>query len=344
MKTTGNFILKIFELLKSDPKISIAKYLISSGLILVVGFGNLSYKFREHTFTYSDEADFIGYIFLVVGFILLIHSYFTIKNNAVSLAYGKGIENMDIHSPIKAVPKYERFDCIEINLEKINSYNKIVVIEDYILNQKLLKNRMLNKNSKKIYVGALGSFPYLFLLGSLFRNAYLNVEVLDFNRHQNGGKWYKLPLSYVGEKVITHKAVSSSNKSISEMINDFNDNENNEVSIALGYTFSTNKNAIPEALKDNTLFLETSLGTGHDILSSEEVQSELLKELSKYMASLWNEHNKIHLFVSAQSSMCINIGKMYMNNAHGILVLHNYDNNSSTYNWSIEFDRGTIKS
>ena len=337
-----NFILKIFELLKSDPRSSIAKYLISSGLVLVVGFGNLSYKFREHTFTYSDEADYLGYLFLIVGFFLLVHNYLTIKKNAVSLAYGRGIENMNIHSPIEAIPKYEKFDCIEINLEEINSYNKDNVIEDYKLNQKLLKNRILNKNSKKIYVGALGSFPYLFLLGSLFRNAYSTVQVLDFNRYKNGGKWYKLPLSYEGVKSITHNEISSSNKSISEIINDLNNSEQNEVGIALGYTFSTNKNAIPKFLKNNVLFLETLIGTGHDILSSEEVQTELLKELSVYMASLWNGHSKIHLFVSAQSSMCINIGKNYMNNAHGILVVYNYDNNLKSYNWSIEFDRGII--
>ena len=342
MKTIMNFILKIFELLKSDPKSSIAKYLISSGSILVVGFGNLSYKFREHTFTYSDEADYLGYLFLVVGFLLLVHSYSTIRKNAVSLAYGRGLENMDIHSPIEAIPKYERFDCIPLDIKEINSYDKNEVIDDYEFNNRLLENRIQNKNSKKIYVGALGSFPYLFLLGSLFKNAYSNVQILDFDRYKNGGKWYKLPLLYEKEILISHKIVIEKSKSIEETINDFNNEDNNEVGIALGYTFATNKNAIPEVLKNNTLFLETSFDRGHDILSSEEVQTKLLKELSSYMASLWEGHDKIHLFVSAQSSMCINIGKNYMNNAHGVLVLYNYDNNLKSYNWSIEYDRGEI--
>jgi len=342
MKIIINFILKIFELLKNDPRISIAKYLIGSGLVLVVGFGNLSYQFREHLVTYSDEADFMGYIFLVVGFILLIYSYLTIRKNSVSLAYGKGIKNMNIHSPIEAIPKYERFDCTPLDIKEINSYDKKEIIEDYTFNKRLLENRIQNKNSKKIYIGALGSFPYLFLLGSLFRNAYSNVEVLDFNRYKSGGKWYKLPLFYEGKKLITHKLTIPSDQSIQNIINNFNNNKNSEVGIALGYTFATNKNSIPKTLKNNTLYLETSLGTGHDILSSEEVQTELLKELSNYMASLWNGHNKIHLFVSAQSSMCINIGKMYMNNAHGLLVIYNYDNESKLYNWSIEFNKGNI--
>lgn len=342
MKTLGNFILKILELLKSDTQTKIAQYIMGAGLILVVGFGNFSYTFREHTFTYSDEADYIGYLLIFIGLILLIYRYFTIQKDAISLAYGKGIENMDIHSPIEAIPKYERFDCVEINLKTIDSYNKDKVIGNYKFNKELLQDRTLNKNSKKIYIGALGSFPYLFLLGSLFRNAYSNVVILDFNRYKNSGKWYKLPLSCEVDKIITHKIVSSSNKSIKEILDNFNNSGNNDVGIALGYTFSTNKNAIPKILRNSTLFLETSLGTDHDILSSEEAQSKLLKELSSIIASLWNNHNRVHLFVSAQASMCINIGKMYMNNAHGTLVIYNYDSDSKSYNWSLEFNKGNL--
>lgn len=342
MKTLGNFILKILELLKSDPKVSIAKYLMGTGIILVVGFGSLSYQFREHAFTYEDKADLTGYLFLIVGFILLIIRYFTITNNPVTLAYGKGMVNMDIHSPIKSIPKYEKFDCIELNLESINSYDKSKVMEDYDYNQKLMNKRTLNKNSKKVYVGALGSFPYLFLIGSLFRNAYSHMIILDYDRHASGGgKWYKLTLLNEREEKITHNLMYQ-NITIEERIQELNKSNNDEVAIALNYTFQINIDAIPEYLQNNILHLKHSYGIGHDKLSNEEIQRELLNELSTYMASLWSKHKKIHLFVSAQSSICINIGKSYMNNAHGVLILHNYDNNSKTYNWSIEYNRGEI--
>jgi len=342
MKTIMNFILKILELLKGDAQTKIAKYLIGSALLLLVGIGTLKFNYKEYSLEYTDEINIMGYLLLMIGLVMIVHRYLTIRNNPISLVYGKGMENMDMHSPIEAVPKYERFDCISLNIKEINSYDKKAVIEDYTFNKTLLENRIQNKNSKKVYVGALGSFPYLFLLGNLFKNAYSNVQVLDFNRYKDGGKWYKLPLLYEGEKAITHKIISSNNKSIQETITDLNDRENNEVGIALGYTFSINKNAIPKTLEENTLYLETSLGTEHDILSSEEVQTKLLKELSNFMASLWTGHEKIHLFVSAQSSMCINIGKMYMNNAHGKLIIYNYDNDSKSYNWSIEFNKGNL--
>jgi hypothetical protein len=339
MKIVMNFILKIFELLKSDPKTAIAKYLIGIGVILLGGIGSFTYIYEKHSFQYADEGNAIGYLFLIFGFVLLIHRYITIKNNAVTLAYGMGIENMDINAPIEAIPKYERFDCIEINLKKIDSYDKNSVLKDYDFNKTLISERMQNKNSKKVYVSALGSFPYLFLLGSLFRNAYSEVITLDFDRHKS--KWYKLPAFSEKKENITH-ILMYEDIAIDEKINELNNLDIAEVGIALSYTFEVNKNAIPSNLQNHTLYLTHSYGVGHDKLSNEEAQESLLKELSLYMAILWNSHEKIHLFVSSQASMCINIGKIYMNNAHGILVLHNYDNASKSYNWSIEFNQGKV--
>jgi len=270
--------------------------------------------------------------------IIAIYRTFT-KKNTITLVYGKGFENMNNHTPIEAIPKYLHFDCIEIYFKEINSYKRDELIENYSFYKQLIRDRTLNKSSKKVYIGSLGSFPYLFLLGSLFRNAYSEVITLDFNRHNS--KWYKLPNNSEVKENINHKLMYE-DISINEKINDLNNLDYNEVGIALSYTFEVNKDAIPNQLKNHTLYLKNSYGIGHDKLSNEESQKELLKELSVYMATLWNSHKRIHLFVSAQSSICINIGKNYMNNAHGTLILHNYDNNSKSYNWSIEFNQGDL--
>jgi len=232
---------------------------------------------------------------------------------------------------------------LELNIPKIDSYDKNKLIETYKFTDILIKERVQNKKSQKVYIGALGSFPYLFLLGGLFRNAYSHIILLDYNRHADGGgKWYKLPSINESKEKLTHQLMYEV-KTIEEKIDELNKSNSNEVGIALSYTFPINKDAIPMHLKNNILYLQNSYGIGHDKLSNEESQRELLNELSVYLASLWYKHEKIHLFVSAQSSICINIGKSYMNNAHGVLVLHNYDNDTSKYNWSVEFHKGTIK-
>jgi len=338
MKNFYNFVIKFWELCKSDSITSIAKYLIGTGVLLVAGIGIFNLTYKEISLQYSDEGNIIGYLFLVSGFIIAIYRTFT-KKNTITLVYGKGLENMNNHTPMEAIPKYLHFDCISLDIKEINSYHKNEIIDDYSFNRRLLENRIQNKNSKKIYVGALGSFPYLFLLGCLFRNAYSEVITLDFDRHKS--KWYKLPHFSEEKESINHKLMYE-DISIDTKINNLNSLAYDEVGIALSYTFQVNKDAIPNHLQNHTLYLKNSYGIGHDKLSNEESQKELLKELSVYMATLWNSHKKIHLFVSSQSSICINIGKSYMNNAHGILVLYNYNNPLRTYNWSIEFDKGNI--
>ncbi len=147
-----NFILKVFELLKMDPKTAISKYLIGSG-ILLKGIGHIAYTYQDeeisHTFTYSDGLDITGYILILIGVALLVHRYFTIKDDGISLVYGKGIENMDIHIPVYSIPKFEQFDCIKIDLEEIDSYNKESVIENYHFNKKLIENRIEMKKNQK---------------------------------------------------------------------------------------------------------------------------------------------------------------------------------------------------
>jgi hypothetical protein len=126
----------------------------------------------------------------------------------------------------------------------------------------------------------LGSFPYLFLLGALTRNAYSNVKVLDFDRYQDGGKWYVLPLFNTTKEILTHKLhYNFKDITIDDEINRLNVN-NNDVGIVLGYTFPIDKSVIPEKIRDNTLYLTTSHPTRHDILSNEESQKTLLKDIS----------------------------------------------------------------
>lgn len=346
MKSVMNFILKILELFKSDPKTKIAKWIFFGGLGLR-GIGEIIYKYTDnnsnsYVLTFSDEIDYCGYFLIFIGLILLLIRFFIIKNNPPTLAYGVGMENMDIHSPLNAIPSYERYDCLELNIPKINSYNKTLVIKNYKFNQILVKERVQNKKSQKVYIGALGSFPYLFLLGTLFRNAYSHIQILDYDRHASGGgKWYILPPFNENKEKLSHKLMYE-NKTIDEKISELLKNESQEVGIALSYTFTINKNAIPKHLENNILFLEHSYGIGHDKLSNEESQKILLNELSKYLSILSDNKDKIHLFVSSQASLCINLGKSYMNNSHGTLILHNYDSSTNNYNWAIEFNKEII--
>jgi hypothetical protein len=334
-----NFVIKLFDLIKGDTKVKIGTALLFAGSALQINF---VIEPDKYSFNIGDGTDIISILLMIIGGLLLIHRYFTIKNNSITLFYGATLNNMNNKSPESALPRREKYKTIVKNLNRINSYNKNEVIEDYKFNKTLLGERIENKDSTKVYIAALGSFPYLFLLGALARNAYSNVKFLDYNRYKNGGEWYILPPFKTTNNQLTHKLLyNQDNTTIEDEINRLNKSDA-DVGIALGYTFPVKKEVISSFLRDNTLYLTSSEDTRHDILSSEEFQEVLLKDISYFLNSLSKSKRNIHLFVSAQSSMCMNMGKHYMDNAHGSIILYNYNNETKTHDWSIKFHKGVV--
>jgi len=335
-----NFVLKVFDLIKGDTKAKIGSLLLLAGATLQINF---VIEPDKYTFSISDSTDIISMLLTIIGASLLIHRYFTIKDDSITLFYGATLSNMNNKSPESTLPRREKYKTIVKNLKRINSYDKNEVLNDYQFNKILLGERVENKESVKVYIAALGSFPYLFLLGALVRNAYSNVKFLDYNRYEDGGKWYILPAFKTTDNQLTHKLLySKDNTTIDDEINRLNKNDT-DIGIALGYTFPIKKEVIPFPLKNNTLYLTSSEETRHDILSSEESQESLLKDISYYLNSLSKPNRNIHLFVSAQSSMCMNMGKHYMDNAHGGIILYNYNNEIKTHDWKITFHKGVVE-
>jgi len=82
------------------------------------------------------------------------------------------------------------------------------------------------------------------------------------------------------------------------------------------------------------------LGIGHYLLNSEKTQQFLIDELLQFIQKLSKNGKRIHLFVSAQTSFCINLGKRYQDNVTGTVILHNYDAGLKSYTWGIEFNKG----
>jgi len=340
MNNSYNFVLKILDIMIGDTKAKIGSLLLLAGATLQINF---VIEPNKYTFSIGDGTDIISMILTIIGASLLIHRYFTITDDSITLFYGATLSNMNNKSPESALPRREKYKTIVKNLKRINSYDKNEVLNDYQFNKILLGERVENKESVKVYIAALGSFPYLFLLGALARNAYSNVKFLDFNRYKDGGKWYILPLFKTTDNQLTHKLLyNQDNTTIEDEINRLNNNDAN-VGIALGYTFPIKKEVIPSSLQNNTLYLTSSEETRHDILSNEEAQELLLKDISYYLNSLSKPNRDIHLFVSAQASMCMNIGKHYMDNAHGAILLYNYSNETRTHDWSIKFHKGVVE-
>lgn len=345
MSSMWNIIERLIKLWKGDPWLKTGKtiFLVSlasiSGIFpeLTIFYLNLSVSLAN---TVSIVCTFIATIGSLVGLSLIGFRYFQMNSHPPVLYYGQGMKNMDNNPPVMALPLAERGFVRPEILGEINSYDKDILLDKLNYYRHLFEEKTKHRDAPKIYLVALGSFPYLFVLGSLLRNAHNTVRILDHSRNSPGGnKWYLLDT--ITDAKITHCVQDNEGQSYLTALEELVSGDHQELGVALSYTFEISRKDLPETLRDSTVILKHSLGYGLDKLSNEALQEQLLSELSVVLNILGKNANRIHLFVAAQSSMCINIGKCYQDNVYGSLELYSYTKDQG-YNWSITYNQGAF--
>ncbi len=340
MEQLKNFILFIVQLFRTDIKVSIAKTLLSAGVLLAAGGPTYNIFFRHNDIELQAQVDNTGYVLLMLGIVLIVIAVLMLVKfyNSISghsyLYFSPSLKGMNTEMPIYAVDKRDKYSVRTQNIGEIDSYNKISVEKEYNYLTKSFEKRLDHSESNKVYMAAIGSFPYMYLIGTLLRNGHIKSFVMDYSNDKQ--EWFML--QPFGPKAY-HKIMNSSN-SIEDEIDRLANNNSEDIGIALSYTYEIYPNTISSTLENNTLYLKNSFGLGHYLLNSEQTQQSLIDELLQFIQKLSKNDKKIHLFVSAQTSFCINLGKRYQDNVTGIIVLHNYDAGSKSYNWVIEFNKG----
>lgn len=344
MKSLVNFVLLIIGSLKGDMWVRTGRAMLVLGATSA-SIPTLSAKYKNIIeLTLSNDTsimvEIMGVILILSGVALIFWRFWSLQAKPPYLVYVRGLSNMEVSDPVKALPKSD-WHAKSLNY-RIQSYERDSLIQKYNHMKISYEERIEHQDASKVYIAALASFPALFLVGTLFRNAHIETILLDYNRHKS--KWYQLKELSDREDPVHHVLAEDETVVYEEKLNQILENSPTEVGVSLAYTFEIPNEQIPEELREHTLFLKSSLGYGHDKLSDKESQKELLNELSLLFNQIYKSRGvqKIHLFVSAQASMTIALGLNYMDNAHGVIVLHNYDNQAKTYNWSIAFNKGEV--
>jgi hypothetical protein len=338
----ANFIKWLVVTWKGDLKLKAALKILGWGVLLIAGGFTLNIDYDKFSFTWDNGAGIFALLF--GGILTLVGVYFVYKRfkeleaNPPYLLYLRGIENMDTRPPKAALPASDR-SAREMVFE-LDSYDKDSVLQEYGLMQSLISKRIENGNASHLYVAGLGSFPMQYLLGTLIRNAYSVITyLLDFDRIKN--RWYVLEdFNTKGERPshIYNGEPLDIDSAVKKVLAD----DPSEVGIALAYTFDIPEEQLPPTVREHTIVLKLSCGGGHDLISSTAVQRTLLNDISRLLRAMGSNGRKVHFFAAAQSSFCIALGKSYMDNAHGTVVLHNYNHRIEGYDWSVEFYRGKV--
>ena len=349
MKDVLNFGYRLLEFFTHNGMTKIAISMLGFGVLLIGGGPSINTEYSDNNLSYGlqwtpqDAGNIvlgIGLVLTLTGFLMLLHQYKILSAKKVVLYYGNTLKFGGNDAPFYAVLRKDKLSLEPIPLDvSIDSYNKEEVIEDYKHNYKNFDNRTFHIGMPKIYMASLGSFPYLFLLGTFLRNGNIDSIVLDYDRDQ--GKWYRL--DYGGEKA-TNIIVDSNGMSINDKLTKLCESDSMDIGIALGYTFEIDKSTIPDRLCDNTLYLKSSLGYGRDKLNRMETQISLLDEITLFIDRIKNVNKEVHLIVSAQASFCVNLGKRYQDNIMGSVHLHNFvqTEEGRERDWYITFNRGDV--
>lgn len=324
-------------------KVSLTLVTIGS---LFFATGTFDLNTEDFSFKWDNASSIVEYAigsFLIVSGVVLIFKKSledsSITSKKENFLYYISDSELDSEESFKKsfLPDEGRNNLSKVE-RKINTYKIDDVIGSYTNDIKFEINpRSKNKNVENTYIAGLGGFPHLYLMGSNFGSAYASkVSIFDFNRDKQ--IWY---IPNQGGAKIKYK-VNFEDITVKEKVNELKYNGKNEVGIAISNSFTIEKDSIPKELVDDTLFLVLEDSLGINNVEGQITQQFLLEQLTNIMGELSNKKSKIHLFVSARSSFCINLGTRYMPKTFPIIVLHNYNKDTRKRDWSIELMNGEI--
>lgn len=347
MQLLNKIVDSIFQYLMSR-KLSVYKV----GLTLV-GFGVMFFatgtfdiSTQDFSLKWDNASSIVEYVvgsFLIVSGVVLIFKKniedSRIASKKENFLYYISDSELDSEESFKKdfLPEEGRTNLSKVE-RKINTYKLDDVIDSYNNDRKFeIKPRSKNKHVDNTYIAGLGGFPYLYLMGSNFGSAYASkVSIFDFNRDNQ--VWY---IPNQGGTRIKYR-VNFENINVEKKVNELKYNGKDEVGIAISNSFTIEKDSIPVELVNDTLFLILEESLGINNVEGQITQNSLLEQLTNIIGELSNTKSKIHLFVSARASFCINLGSRYMPKTYPTIVLHNYNKDTRKRDWSIELKNGEV--
>lgn len=342
-----NLLLKLREAFRVDLGTKIGTILLAAGTTMLttgfsIGARILSPSGTTTEITIGVTPSFIDTVLssllLVSGALILIVRFSKLYSTKdIALVYAPGFPKLPSKPPVSALPKRERPNVIPVSFDVIDSYDADLVVKSYDFIVQTIDRRIDHDQARKVYFAGLGSVPYLYLLGTIFRNGHSETISLEYRREKD--KWTLLEA--FGEERSLHP-IPNNNRSIDEAVDEVKANQRHAIGLAIEFTFRISEKEIPSTLQGNVLHLGLSCGPQYDALPAYPIQSEIIKQLSHIIEQLSKKASRVHLFVSAQASVVFNLGRLYQDGAHASIVIHNYDPIKKSYSWAIAFSKDNI--
>ena len=264
----------------------------------------------------------------------LIYSEWNIKTRHTAKVFISALPNMSDVFPDNILDSTEKAFCREaITLGKSQDIEENIELQIKRFNAELevdiFKRFILQEKGQRLYIGGLARVPFLVSYGTLLRN--LSSELCYFDKFHRNGEWQLL--SDVNEKIgiIQKNEIDSVN-------------DNGDIGIAINFTTKIEKHQLPVDIQNHIINISPSVENERNLIKNQDNLQESSKIIGVLIDKLSALPNckRIHLFLSVQSALAIEIGRKYQEGTHKNWVIHNYDAQSGAYNWALELSKSGV--
>ena len=98
---------------------------------------------------------------------------------------------------------------------------------------------------------------------------------------------------------------------------------------------------MPVDIHEHIINISPSIKNERNLIKNQDNLQEISKKIGTLIDKLSALPNckRIHLFLSVQSALAIEIGRKYQEGTHKNWVIHNYDAQSGRYIWALELSK-----
>lgn len=273
-------------------------------------------------------------VFLIGLGSMLIYSEWNLKLRHTANVLISSMPGLSVDFPHEVLDPTEKAFCREpmvLGISQTGTENIEQQIKRYNaeLEVDLFKRHILHEKGQRLYIGGLARIPFLVSYGAMLRN--VSAEIIYFDKFHRNGQY-----SLLAEE---NEQVSLSTIPLVTAVNSTGD-----IGLAIGFTTPINTSQIPSDLQDATTIIYPTIENDRNLIKNQENLHEISAQIGKIIDTLsaLPDCKRVHLFLSVQSALAIELGRRYQEGTHKNWVIHNFDPSTNSYNWAIKLSKSGI--
>lgn len=224
-------------------------------------------------------------------------------------------EKLDSREPVK-LGVFDDQNYIQKSIEMFNAEQMVDIYHRFILHH----------DCKKVFLGGRARVPLLVAYGSRFRN--ISTNLVYFDQMHIDSKWYLL--NDEDENIALNYPA----------INEIKPTMEGKVGLAICFTTQIEKHQLPIYIQEHTLVISPTKNVGRNLIKNQANLQRISRELKTIIDQFSSKKNckTIHLFLSVQSSLALEIGRNYQEGTHKPWIVHNFNASQGKYEWAIQLN------